>query len=202
MPGPISNQARLPCARGQGARQIGALALDPVENFFERAGGQRFCLSNGQIGKHALPVFDLCPQCLVRFQALREGVPVLLAEQPKGMPAFPAARAPSARMRLSSRRKPGPISTDADCRNEAVDQRAPYAGRRNREARCAIAHLRFALRAPGMTLLPLLRRELHFRRGGADVGVDLGFELGKVLLEHADQRCARSCRTRPCPSRC
>ncbi len=85
MPGPISNQAGLPCARGQGARQIGALALDPVENFFERAGGRRFCLSNGQIGKHALPVFDLRPQCLVRFQALREGVPVFLAEQPKGI---------------------------------------------------------------------------------------------------------------------
>src|ERR1700687_3527600 len=32
-----------------------------------------------------------------------------------------------------------------------------------------------------------LRRELHFRRGGADVGVDLGFELGEILLEHADQ---------------
>src|SRR6266436_320785 len=30
--------------------------------------------------------------------------------------------------------------------------------------------------------------ELHFRRGGADVGVDLGFEFCKVLLEHADQR--------------
>ena len=34
----------------------------------------------------------------------------------------------------------------------------------------------------------LLRRELQVRRGGADFGVDLGFELGKVLLEHADQR--------------
>src|SRR4051812_8622858 len=37
----------------------------------------------------------------------------------------------------------------------------------------------------------LLRRELEIRRGGADFGIDLGFELGKVLLEHADQR-ARS----------
>ena len=34
----------------------------------------------------------------------------------------------------------------------------------------------------------LLRRQLQIRRGGADVGVDLGFELGKILLEHADQR--------------
>src|SRR3979490_528482 len=33
-----------------------------------------------------------------------------------------------------------------------------------------------------------LRGELDVRRGGADVGVDLGFELGKILLEHADQR--------------
>src|SRR5258707_5821855 len=34
----------------------------------------------------------------------------------------------------------------------------------------------------------LLRRELDIRRCGADVGVDVAFELGKVLLEHADQR--------------
>src|SRR5438067_2240073 len=34
----------------------------------------------------------------------------------------------------------------------------------------------------------LLRRELHVRRGRTDLGVDLGFKLGKVLLEHADQR--------------
>src|SRR5215216_3489826 len=35
--------------------------------------------------------------------------------------------------------------------------------------------------------LPSLRRELQVRRSGADFGVDLGFELGKILLEHADQ---------------
>src|ERR1700686_4106496 len=33
-----------------------------------------------------------------------------------------------------------------------------------------------------------LRRELDLGGGGADIGVDLGFELGKILLEHADQR--------------
>src|SRR5581483_10319640 len=33
----------------------------------------------------------------------------------------------------------------------------------------------------------LLRRELYVGRGGADVGVDLGLELGEVLLEHRDQ---------------
>src|SRR5437016_13321110 len=49
---------------------------------------------------------------------------------------------------------------------------------------------RFRVRAharPRMTLL-LFRRELYFRRGGTDVGVDLRFELGKILLEHANQR--------------
>jgi len=49
--------------------------------------------------------------------------------------------------------------------------------------RCAIAH-RNSRAMPTASL----RRQLHFRRGGADFGVDLGFELGKVLLEHADQR--------------
>src|ERR1039458_777699 len=34
----------------------------------------------------------------------------------------------------------------------------------------------------------LFSGELHFRRGGADIGIDLRFELGEVLLEHADQR--------------
>src|SRR6266404_4396263 len=33
----------------------------------------------------------------------------------------------------------------------------------------------------------LLRRELQVRRSGADFGVDHALELGKVLLEHADQ---------------
>src|SRR5258706_13607281 len=44
------------------------------------------------------------------------------------------------------------------------------------------------LRTPRNDAGASLRRELHFRRGGADVGVDLRFELGKILLEHADQR--------------
>ena len=85
MPGPISNQVAFPARVVSGARQTGALALDPVEDFFERAGGRRFSLSRGQIGKHAFPVFDLRPQRLVRFQALREGMSILLAEQPKGI---------------------------------------------------------------------------------------------------------------------
>src|SRR6266852_5839285 len=42
--------------------------------------------------------------------------------------------------------------------------------------------------SPAMTECGSLRRELHFRRGGADIGVDLRFELGEVFLEHADQR--------------
>src|ERR1700730_15829426 len=33
-----------------------------------------------------------------------------------------------------------------------------------------------------------LRSELDVGRGGADVGVDLGLELGEVLLEHGDKR--------------
>src|ERR1700722_18552289 len=36
-------------------------------------------------------------------------------------------------------------------------------------------------------VLNSLRRELDFGSGGADVGIDLGFELGEVLLEHPDQ---------------
>src|ERR1700736_6492264 len=34
----------------------------------------------------------------------------------------------------------------------------------------------------------LFRREPYFRSGGTDVGIDLTFELGEILLEHADQR--------------
>src|ERR1700733_5989387 len=34
----------------------------------------------------------------------------------------------------------------------------------------------------------LFRGELHFRRGGADIGIDQALEFGEVLLEHADQR--------------
>src|ERR1700719_4885187 len=45
--------------------------------------------------------------------------------------------------------------------------------------------------APRNDTASSLRRELHLGSGGADVGVDLGFEFGKILLEHADQR-ARS----------
>src|SRR5258707_15863167 len=48
------------------------------------------------------------------------------------------------------------------------------------------AHSRDPLAWPGRR--ESLRRELYFRRGGADVGVDLGFEFCKILLEHADQR--------------
>jgi len=40
---------------------------------------------------------------------------------------------------------------------------------------------------PGNDDPALLRRELHVGRSCAHFGVDLGFELGKVLLEHADQ---------------
>jgi len=34
----------------------------------------------------------------------------------------------------------------------------------------------------------LLRRELYFRRRGPDVSVHQALELGKIFLEHADQR--------------
>src|SRR5262249_49703658 len=36
-------------------------------------------------------------------------------------------------------------------------------------------------------LSPSLRREAHFRRGGADFGVDVLFVFGEIILEHADQ---------------
>src|SRR5579863_6623677 len=50
----------------------------------------------------------------------------------------------------------------------------------------------FATRAmTGSGSLDSLRRELHFGRGGAHVGIDLGFELGEILLEHADQSARR-----------
>src|SRR6266404_5894965 len=42
--------------------------------------------------------------------------------------------------------------------------------------------------SPALTERVLFRRELYFRRGGADFSVNLRFELGKILLEHADQR--------------
>src|SRR6185369_17890329 len=71
-------------------------------------------------------------------------------------------------------------------------QRCLRRSRRGRAARRKTK--RAALRPPSSFRMArsltgrLLRRELEVRRGGADFGVDLGFELGKVLLEHADQR--------------
>src|ERR1700749_3125692 len=43
-------------------------------------------------------------------------------------------------------------------------------------------------RNDGYRVAYLLRGELDLGRGRANVGIDLGFELGEVLLEHADQR--------------
>ena len=83
MPGLISNQFARLSRLGQRARQVGALALDPVENLFEHARRRRFGLFPRQAGEHALPVLDLGPQRLVRFQSLGKGAAVLLAEQPE-----------------------------------------------------------------------------------------------------------------------
>jgi len=43
-------------------------------------------------------------------------------------------------------------------------------------------------RATVTSTIYLLRRELYFRRRGPDVSVHQALELGKIFLEHADQR--------------